>query len=285
MGLSAARRSLTMATMGGAFLAALTVIPAPATDQLTGAETDLGGFSVRHDGDWIIYEGGTPNLDTGTARIELIQGKQTGDGWCQMEQSASSETHVPGVQGVEVAFNPTTCESKYLVSELSPEQVDSIQNDTPREQPATPIDRDDLSADHGHGIQPAATKSGWVQSWYEDPPGWDVTYTFVRTTWNYNGSCVTGASGAQEHRHMTQTGWQLYTYDWQNNYSCTKSSSNMFAAYYNDPFCPGGNNTTHNTYNRTRVEGKANGSTYWAWPASKHGGCHTLLRHRYIIGN
>lgn len=84
---------------------------------------------------------------------------------------------------------------------------------------------------------------------------------------------------------MSQSGWILVVWNWNNVYNCTKSSSNIYAAYQNDIFCPGSGNTTYNTYNRTRVEGKGNGSTYWAWPATKSGGCSSLLSHNYIYGN
>ncbi|RIK16664.1 MAG: hypothetical protein DCC50_04270 [Acidobacteria bacterium] len=281
------KRSMGMAAVGATFVVVTATPMSPAAGgDLGGESTTMDGFEVRTEGDWIVYDRGKLAED-GT--LEVVQGEKADDGTCLMGDSASSRSNVGAVYGVEIEFNPTTCQSKYWVRELTIDERDRVWSDEvgPGVQVDAPAVRvPDVGALGGAASYlPAATKSGWTQSWYEDPPGWDVTYTFVRTTWTYNGSCVSGASGAQEHRHMGQTGWVLLGWDWNNVYSCAKSSSNIYAAYKNDPFCPGSGNTTYNTYNRTRAEGKPDGSTYWAWPAVKSGGCSSLLSHKYLYGN
>lgn len=187
-------RSVGVAAAGGALLVGLLVVPAPAIDQDNSSDaTGPEGYTVRYDGDWVIYDRGAEPRD---GRVELVRGEKDADGACQMSQSASSETHVTGVHGVETAFNPETCESKYHIRELNGDEVKAVQMEhSAQDQPATYVGADTPKSEPAN--QPAASKSGWTQSWYEDPPGWDVTYTFVRTTWNYNGSCVTSATGTQ----------------------------------------------------------------------------------------
>lgn len=216
MGAPRIARSLGAALGGGAILVGLLVAPAPAVDRTHASDAAVPvGFVVRYSGDWVIYDRGTTPLD---GRVDLVQGKRTIDGACQMLQSASSDEHVTGVHGTEIAFNPETCESKYLVRKLSRKEVQALQP----ENVDPPLTSHIVTGTSSTSTpkQVAASKSGWTQSWYEDPPGWDVTFTFVRTNWSYNGSCVTGASGTQEHRHMAQSGWTLSTWDWDNVYNC-----------------------------------------------------------------
>lgn len=251
------------------------------------------GFTVRQSGDWTHYDRSDVDLSSAKWKVESFRGKRTSDGGCSTLFTASRPANARQVEGVEVAFNSVTCETRMATRELG--ESESVSRTDTHNQQRQGLDRSSSMGAHGEATGPevktrsaliaTATRSAFTKSWFEDPSGIDVTYTEVGTTWTYGGGCVSGVSGWYNHSYFVPTGWWVIGGpSWNNSYTCSQSTSNLYAAYANELFCPGTGNLTYNIYNRTRVEGKADGSVFYAWPATKSGGCSSLLSQRYNLG-
>lgn len=249
------------------------------------------GYAVRLDGDWVRFDRHEHRRPAD--KIETIRGSQTPDGGCRGGTSGRLDQSLNRVVvGVEIAFNPSTCESVYEIRYLTASEVEELRASHKVPRPPDPEPEPAVPAPQGSANtsdpQPAAntlqTKSAaaFTESWYEDPPGWNVTGTRVTTNWSYNGNCVVTAGGTKNRTHRSQTGWGLVSEDWQNTTSCTQSRSALYAKFRDGVFCLGID--TFNTYERAEVLGEENGTASFYWPASKSGGCTNLLSHRHLTG-
>lgn len=242
------------------------------------------GYQVRHEGNWIYFDRRSPRRPAD--KIEKVSGFLDSNGNCQGGLRGSvNQTDKRVTEGVEVAFNPNTCESIYEIRFLTPKEVQDLRtkNQIPAPVPRT---REPATAapSSGEVLVPfaASSSAAYTESWFEDPPGWNVTWTRVTTEWSYNGTCVLSASGSKNWTKMTQTGWALISEDWSNTVGCQNSSSALYAEFKNGLFCL--TIDTFNTYDRTEVRGEENGTASFYWPASKRGGCVGLLSHHYLTG-
>lgn len=129
---------------------------------------------------WIEYESKVP---AGTPTF-VVQGRRLAGGGCALSGGGVLQPGQAAVETHELAFNPSTCESEMAHLILSPadlraREVAEAQQQGPSESTSessgwVPAQR--LTPGPVSG-QPSllAARSGYSRTYYEDPPGLDVT--------------------------------------------------------------------------------------------------------------
>lgn len=70
------------------------------------------GFTVRKSGDWTYYERSAVDLSSAKWKVESFAGRRTTGGACSTVISVWRPPNARPLEGVEVAFNSVTCESR-----------------------------------------------------------------------------------------------------------------------------------------------------------------------------
>lgn len=119
-------------------------------------------------------------------------------------------------------------------------------------------------ATHPHGkpqtsdVSAQATSSGYYRAYWHDPIHAPLNEVKSNITWNWNGSCVTSASGSADYWHLFVSGWTRTSNGvWQTN-GCSSTGIYADATFSNSLFCNGVTVTT--MYDNVSVYGHANGA-------------------------
>lgn len=240
------------------------------------------GFDVRQDGSWTYYDRELPSEFT----VRSEDGGLDRDGKCSFSSSMEMSGDEGLIEGVEIAYNAKSCQRKVAERRVTAATARAIEDEHYREVGAPQLESSPTEApDSGSadtGMAPAASRRAQTTSWFEDPPGIDVTWTKVTTSWNYNGSCVTSHSPTAADNWFKPSGWTRIGDSWSHPLYCAYSKSSAYRNFRNGKFCA--TIDTYNKYNNTEVVGKANGSSSYLWNNQKSGGCTSLLTHRYLAG-
>lgn len=222
---------------------------------------------------WIIYR---PLNATPGAQISLIQGKSDGAGGCNFSASGTSISGQSPTDMVEVAFNASTCQSKFATSTLPSSNGSAVVAgqgaSTSGSAPAT------LSSGvktMGAALTSSYLASAWVRTQFHDPVDITVNEVQENVDWNYYGGCVTAAAGGYYYYWDVVTGWSLNENNWQNSYNCDSTTQSTYAHFHNRPFC--GLTATDTYYDRTTLHGLFDGAFSWTTGWSKTGLCQSLL--------
>lgn len=90
---------------------------------------------VHREGDWVIYER-VADLDLTRGTVTTVQGSRVPDGGCAFAGSRSASEPVPAVMGMEIAYNPVTCQSRVYERELTAQEAAERRSDPHAEQNA-----------------------------------------------------------------------------------------------------------------------------------------------------
>lgn len=223
---------------------------------------------VPDDSGWIVYTDAVVR----SADVYTVQGEADEEGTCHFQDEAIVEPGESAVTVNELAFNPETCQSRLASAPVTEDEEAPVVGE---EVEATPEDSEAADAD----AVPAATRSsGYLWSWYEDPPGIKVTEVANYTTWSWDGSSVLSSpapTGSEATRHFSVSGWSLQSSNWNNVYNSAQTTSSTYAHFRNNLFCL--TIDTHVHVDRNTVHGQADGNLRGVWNWSKSGGCNALL--------
>ncbi len=227
--------------------------------------------------DWTIYADAVPV----SAKVVTIEGRKNPDGSCTISDSGSVPPGGLAVRSDEIAFNPITCQSQIARYRLSNEEAalaDDAAEDTARASSSEESSGSGRNVTGGPGdaaSMAVSSEGAYSRTWYEDPPGIDVTSVRNSTNWTYNGSCVLSQTGRAHYSWFTTSGWSKIGEDFEAGYNCSRSRSSSYARFRNGVFCL--TIDTYNTYDRNRIFGQEDGGYNWSYDATKSGGCTALL--------
>lgn len=196
---------------------------------------------------WNVYTDSVPL----SATVSIVEGKKNADGSCTFSASGSVPPGGLAVHSDEIAFNATTCESQ--VSEYQLSNDEAVAADAAGESEGgkatgltvTESTPSASGAAKGSGVSPLAIGSdgAYSRTWYEDPPGFDVTSVRNSTNWSYNGTCVLSNTARAQYSWIDATGWDLlsddlnggftWSYDVAKSGGCTGLLSLHHSAAYN----------------------------------------------------
>lgn len=187
-----------------------------------------------------------------------------------------------GVQGDEVAFNPSTCQSVYAVGPIQGSASDTDGAHVQGEGTSSASGGSDGAAEASSAS--TSTVAFYMKTYYEDPVNKDVTSLRNDVEWNYTyGVCNNWYKWKRHAYWFTASGWQLDAAHDFPYFSCGRAESNSYAYMKNPVFCAG--NTTWNYYyNPHYVWGGYHGAAHYKWNDDKAGGCTGLLSHHYTVG-
>ena len=221
---------------------------------------------------WKVYASSVPL----SAKVTVVEGKKNVDGSCTLSESGSVPPGGLAEHSDEIAFNASTCESQISQYRLSNEEAvvaDAVGESTGVA--ATETEQSGFAAPAPAGVGALATYSegAYSRTWYEDPPGLDVTSVRNSTNWSYNGSCV--LSNTARANYSWLSGWSKLSSNLNGGYTCARSTSSSYAKFRNGIFCL--TIDTYNTYDRNNIWGQENGGYSWSYNVTKSGGCTALL--------
>jgi hypothetical protein len=263
----------------------VTAAPAGAASAVTGSSAAIGSSAATGPtrqvplpagGGWHSYTRTVPDK----AAVSVVQWKKNSSGGCEITQTGTARPGAVATETHELAFNLSTCQSQMATYPLTStelaaaEQKDAAASSAGVTAPTAPASAGaSLSS---AGVTAASLhRAAYSQTWYEDPPGLDVTKVRNDTDWYSNGSCVTSASGSYAYNWLSASGWSKQSSNWRNTSRCAQSESSSYAKFRNGVFCA--TIDTYNTYDRNNIWGKPNGSYTWSYHATKSGGCTALL--------
>ena len=119
--------------------------------------------------------------------------------------------------------------------------------------------------------------AGRYETWYEDPPGKDVTRVWSYVDFYFGGGCVHNPADAYPGEYwFPDSGWGRESSNWIENDNCGSIYGSIYAKYRNPYWrCNGG--ATYNEYDRTLLFGYPDGSLDGSHDARRWGGCSGLL--------
>lgn len=126
-------------------------------------------------------------------------------------------------------------------------------------------------------------EAAFHKTYYEDPPGIDVTSVTVEVAWMADDVCTSnfGSNHDASTGYFEYTGWVQDYAHWSRASDCSGATTRIDAKYYNSTFCPALlgvlGPTTHIEYAPTLVKGLRNGQYYTEWAAYLWGGCKEML--------
>ncbi|MFD0772890.1 hypothetical protein ACFQZ2_03020 [Streptomonospora algeriensis] len=224
---------------------------------------------------WIVYS--EPPARSSTD-VYTVQGEPDGNGTCHFQDEADLAPGESSITVDELAFNPETCESRIAAAPDSADEAAPVgEEEAAATAEAAEADETEES-DESAAVQAATRSSGYLWSWYEDPPGIKVTEAANHTTWSWNGSSVLSSpvpTGSQATRHFGTSGWSLESRNWRNVYNSWETTSSTYAHFRNNIFCA--TIDTHVYADRNTVNGQGDGNLHGEWNWSKSGGCNALL--------
>ena len=261
---------LSVATIACVAAVAFVSTPSAATDSDIIADTD--NVTVIQDGDWVTRDYQQELADPTQRRYA---GAKTEHGCVYTGSETVDPDKIDGiVEEREIAHNEAQC---ILVTEVgiqtTPDTANPVGSTTTTEE-GTEIGRQD--ALHAGPTAQLASRSAWHRTYYEDPPGIDVTAVKTNVSWNYNGSCVTSAWGqTASYSYFNTSGWSI---DWKSTTkgrTCSSGWTKARAQFFNGIFCAGGDTWTK--YDPNRINGQENGTYTMNWSANKWGACSSWL--------
>jgi hypothetical protein len=141
------------------------------------------------------------------------------------------------------------------------QQASSTTSDTPASGATATIAR--AHRRHRAAAASVSYAQGYLTTFFEDPPGIDVTKDNVGIGFHYNGSCVTDGWQAVHLYWYSPSGWGRNDSNWATSNTCTLEASSSYALFENDIFCfP---NSCFNHYNRTSIHGHRDGGLFGFW--------------------
>lgn len=93
-----------------------------------GSATGAAAAGVHREGDWVIYER-VEDLDLTRGTVTTVQGSRVPESGCAFAGSSSATTHVLAVMGMEIAYNPVTCQSRVYERELTTQEAAERRSD------------------------------------------------------------------------------------------------------------------------------------------------------------
>ena len=283
------------------------------------AATGHGQVKIMGDG-WIEYPSVLEAVGVGGPSAHLktinLKGIKTDSG-CAFSGSATSDdlgvSPDAQVYMTEVAYNPDSCQSRFVVAQVTPEQLALISELTgagrsqggiggPQDTPAeleTMVQVDKARTNPSvapHALAAVATYTKTLKAMIKDPPGLVTTSTSTALTWTATSSSVTSYSVAHSYSWMSVTGWSRSSYSQPAGVigSWTAVYGDTTGSFSNTAFClavsilspigalaVGGWGTTYSTHSQTRVEGRPGGGWAWSYSMTKSGGCNLLLHYDY----
>ena len=178
---------------------------------------------------WIVYASSAKKVPAGTPTT-VIKGVQGKDGVCLLSGSGELKPGQAAAETHELAFNPATCESKVATVILTKAQYAARLADEAKENGETVKGDSGVAAAKpassvaGPEFAALASESGYSQTYYEDPPGIDVTRVRNDTWWNYSGGCVTSATGGWNYHHFGASGWSRQSDNFRNTFTCYQAA-------------------------------------------------------------
>jgi hypothetical protein len=118
--------------------------------------------------------------------------------------------------------------------------------------------------------------AGYLKSFWEDPPQFDVNSVRNSVDFRYGGGCVHNPiEFAANYGWMSQSGWERLGNDWSRGADCASAGSSSFVHFKNKVFCA--SIDTNVWYNRNTIYGYPNGAMRGKVHSEKRGGCVRLL--------
>ena len=252
-------------------VAALSAIALLAAAQTSMAAVTLEGPNV------ITYEHDVTLENTSRS---ILEGERLVSGGCEFsgKRTLNQEARVTEL---ELAFDPDTCrsliESGTRVSgDVSPEPDAERQA---RTQSVAAADGDAGVETGGEFSVISRRTRASLHSFYEDPPGINVTDVTNSVEWTADATCAlppgTVADAATELAWFSPSGWGLQNAVFSFGGSCDGVGSQSDVHYKNGIFCLFMD--TDNYYEPNRVIGQAGGTALYIWAQRKEGTCAFLL--------
>lgn len=200
-------------------------------------------------------------------RLVLPVGQRAIEQRVVSENSATCTVRVQ--EGVPAAVElPPAGATIVTTTDRPPGETQSLQSRRARKQP-------------GH-ISHATTKSsGWYRTWYQDPPGIDVTWARSTVTWNWNNISTSTVTCGHAWGWYSPSGWSRTDQGQACSNPSTGAQSETYGRFRNGLFCA--TIDTINYHWPTYVFGRKNGSLVGQQNSSKFGGCTGLLSFRHQL--
>ncbi len=233
---------------------------------------ETANVTILQDGAWVRYDYAE---DLADPQIKTYYGQRTKHGGCSYsgEEYVGPEATAGVTEEREIANDEERC---VMITEIGVRRGSETIPDDTQLVTETPVGSSTSTEVAEPTMSPAATRTAWHKTYYEDPASLDVNSAKTNVSWSYNGSCVTDSWN-----HVTNYGWYSpsgwrkdwsKTSSWQGcSYARTTSNSNFF----NGAFCVGID--THTEYLPNYIRGEEDGGYYMTWDANKWGGCTWLL--------
>lgn len=224
--------------------------------------------------DWITYPL-PPGVNPALTTQQTVQGDRLGSA-CEFTFSGTLAPGSAGVEGDEVAFNPTTCQALY---DVGPIQDSNATTD------ATNSSTDESSGSLGGGTSCCATTAAYLKTYWEDPVGIDVTSLRNDVEWNWHyGVCDNWMKWKRRATWYSPSGWVLNWVGDNPSIVCDQARSISHAQMENAPFCftiSGGPPTYTTYYYNHEIWGDPYGIAHYTYHDVVSGGCTSLLSHHY----
>lgn len=224
--------------------------------------------------------------------VRHYQGTRTGDGGCRYTgEEVVHPDAVPAGMVVlerEIGHDLTRCTLTVERGFVSPAAV-GVQ---PEREAARVTETASGAAEGltGGASAAAVTRSAFHKTYYEDPPGIDVTSVQAEVEWTTDGSCVASywSYHTGEWGWFSPSGWERTSYALNHYKDCGGTTTIVEGKFRNDLFCRalagpilsliwGDGATTWTEYTPTVIKGQLDGSYWMQWTAYKSGGCSNLL--------
>ncbi|WP_435769891.1 hypothetical protein [Nocardioides sp. SYSU DS0651] len=263
--------------------------PAPAAE---GAGKQ--NVTVTDDG-WIHYRTDLSALGP-KAQRKLVKGTPGRGGTCTLSGVERGNAGSKVVVREEVAFNPATCETEYLVAELTPAEAAAYADTADvTEEPVVRAQTDVTAA-------AATTYNRWVRTAWVDPIEIDISSTKVALQWNRNqwlkrGVARNSFKGCISGQCLDET-YIVSKANYYGNYSnrfefsgVTHFRNTAFAKWVVFFFGAGGwaacgfpTSSTANFHHDEQVIGFKSGAWEVRWDDRKNGACTNLVHHESSNG-
>lgn len=271
-------RILTLLAVGSALALSASISDGASASSLTAttvADGPTRPVSPPAGPGWKTYADSVPT----SATVSVVKGRKNRDGSCTLSASGTVPPGGLAVHSDEIAFNASTCESQISEYRLSNEEAvaaDAAGESEAGESSSLSATGESITA-NSTDLSALATYSegAYSRTWYEDPPGLDVTSVRNSTNWSYNGNCVLSNTARANYSWLSGSGWSKLSDDLNGGYTCAHSISTSYAKFKNGIFCL--TIDTYNTYDRNRIYGQENGGYTWSYDVTKSGGCTGLL--------
>ncbi|HET8718153.1 MAG TPA: hypothetical protein VFM50_10430 [Nocardioidaceae bacterium] len=256
------------------------------------------------DDGWIEYSSDLKQLGI-EAESEVISGLRGSSGECTFagENAGTGETSAVLVRE-EVAFNPATCETEFLVAELSQSEAAEYLTDSPAESAddSTGISEGAVAKSPTRVAAAAATHSRWVRTAWVDPIEIDISSQKTALQWNSSAwlkrqvgrdsfkGCIGGK--CLDETYIVSKNAFFGSYSNRFEYSGVTHFRNTAFANWVVFFLGAGGwaacgfptSSTANFHHDGQVVGFKNGDWKVNWDDRKNGACTNLVHHESSNG-